>query len=403
MARSQHYILLAVAVAAMTLALLASPVAAEKSFNITKILAAHPEFSKFNAMLSKTRLAYDINRRQTITVLAVDNAAMAGLDQYSLPTVRHILSLHVLVDYYGAKKLRGLSNGATASASMFQATGAAGGMSGYVNITSHKGGKIDFVSQDADDTTTPSRYVKSIKELPYDIAVLQISSVLSSSEAEAPVPPPAPVDLVELLSKKYCKSFAELVAGNADVFQALNETKDNGLTLFCPVDAAVAAFAPKYKNLTAKAKTAILLYHAVPDYFSVQLLKSNNGMVSTLATTSYVKKDYSFDVKNDDEDVTLATKVVTSTITATVGDSEPLAVYAVSKFLQPKELFKVVQAPTPAPEPSKKKGKTGDADDESSSDDSDDSTADKGAAAPAVFGRWATVAATVGAALALLA
>jgi hypothetical protein len=53
-------------------------------------------------------------------VLAVDNAAMAGLDQYSLPTVRHILSLHVLVDYYGAKKLRGLSNGATASASMFQ-------------------------------------------------------------------------------------------------------------------------------------------------------------------------------------------------------------------------------------------------------------------------------------------
>jgi hypothetical protein len=120
MARSQHYILLAVAVAAMALALLASPVAAEKSFNITKILAAHPEYSKFNAMLSKTRLAYDINRRQTITVLAVDNAAMAGLDQYSLPTVRHILSLHVLVDYYGAKKLRGLSNGATASASMFQ-------------------------------------------------------------------------------------------------------------------------------------------------------------------------------------------------------------------------------------------------------------------------------------------
>jgi hypothetical protein len=104
----------------MAASLLASPVAAEKSFNITKILAAHPEFSKFNAMLSKTRLAYDINRRQTITVLAIDNAAMAALDQYPLPTARHILSLHVLVDYYGAKKLRGLSNGATASASMFQ-------------------------------------------------------------------------------------------------------------------------------------------------------------------------------------------------------------------------------------------------------------------------------------------
>uniref|UniRef100_A0ACD5YHW5 Uncharacterized protein n=1 Tax=Avena sativa TaxID=4498 RepID=A0ACD5YHW5_AVESA len=401
MARSS--ILLAVAVAVTAVALLASPAAAAKSYNITKILAAHPEFSKFNAMLTKTRLAYDINRRQTITVLAIDNAAMAALDQYSLPTVRHILSLHVLVDYYGAKKLRALSHGATASASMFQSTSSSGGMSGYVNITSGKGGKVDFFCEGADDTATPSRYVKSIKELPYDIAVLQVNSVLSSSEAEAPVPPPAPVDLVELLSKKYCKSFAALVSGNADVFRALNETKDNGLTLFCPVDTAVAAFAPKYKNLTAKAKTAILLYHAVPDYFSLQLLKSNNGMVSTLATTSDAKKDYSFDVKNDDdEDVTLATKVVTSTITVTVGDLEPLAVYAVSKFLQPKELFKVVEAPAPAPEPSKKKGKKGADDEDSSSDDSDDATADEGAAAPAVFARWATAAATVGAALVLL-
>ncbi|EMS65353.1 Ananain [Triticum urartu] len=52
--------------------------------------------------------------------------------------------------------------------------------------------------------------------------------------------------------------------------------------------------------------------------------------------------------------VTLVTKVVTSTITATVGEGGPLAVYGDSKFLQPKELFKAVQAPTPAPS---KKGK----------------------------------------------
>ncbi|VAI16844.1 unnamed protein product [Triticum turgidum subsp. durum] len=378
MARSRQSILLAFAVGAMAAVLLASPAAA-KSYNITKILAAHPEFSKFNAMLSKTRLASDINRRQTITVLALDNSAMAALDHYTLPTVRHILSLHVLVDYYGNKKLKQLSRGATASASMFQSTGTASGMSGYVNITSHKGGKVEFVSQDADDTVKPSRYVKSIKEIPYDISVLEIASVLSSSEAEAPVPPPAP----------------------ADVFRTLNDTKDNGLTLFCPVDAAVAAFMPKYKNLTTKAKTAILLYHGVPDYFSLQLLKSNNGMVSTLATTSEVKKDYSYDVQNDDEKVTLVTKVVTSTVTATVGDSEPLAVYAVSKFLKPKELFKVAQAPTPAPS---KKGKkeAGDDDDSSDDEDSDDATTDKGDAAPAVYGRWATAAATAGAVLALL-
>uniref|UniRef100_A0A0E0B022 FAS1 domain-containing protein n=1 Tax=Oryza glumipatula TaxID=40148 RepID=A0A0E0B022_9ORYZ len=373
-----------------------------KSYNITKILAAHPEFSKFNEMLSKTRLAYDINRRQTITVLAVDNSAMASLDHFTLPTIRHILSLHILVDYYGSKKLHALSHGATASSSMFQATGSAPGTTGYVNITSHKGGKIDFISEDADESAKPSRYVKSVKEIPYDISVLQVSSVLSSSEAEAPVPPPAPVNLTELLSKKYCKSFAGLLAANADVFRAVNETKDNGLTLFCPVDAAVAAFMPSYKNLTAKAKTAILLYHAVPDYFSLQLLKSNNGMVTTLATASESKKDYSYDVQNKGETVTLDTRVVNSAVTATVGDAEPLAVYAVTKFLKPKELYKVVEAPAPAPEPSKKHKSAADDSSDDSSDDSGDVKAHKGAAAPAPLARWVTAAAAAAVAALML-
>ncbi|XP_066394068.1 fasciclin-like arabinogalactan protein 2 [Miscanthus floridulus] len=392
MARSRPGILLALAFAMAAVAALApAPVAATK-YNITKILAPYKEYSKFNEMLSKTRLAYDINRRQTITVLAVDNSAMSALDHYSLQTIRHILSLHVLVDYYGDKKLKKLAHGSTASSSMFQATGSASGMSGYVNIT-RKDGKVSFMTEDADDTAKPSRYVKSVKEYPYDIAVLQVSSIISSAEAEAPVPPPAPVDLVELLSKRYCKSFASLLSANAEVFRAVNETKDNGLTLFCPVDSAVAAFAATYKNLTVKAKTAILLFHGVPDYFSLQLLKSNNGMVTTLATASEKKMDYSYDVKNKGETVTLQTRVVTSSVTATVGDMEPLAVYAVDKFLQPKELFKVVEAPAPAPEPSSKKKKAGHG--EGDDDSSDDSTADaeKGDAAPALLARWVVTAA----------
>ncbi|OEL14423.1 Fasciclin-like arabinogalactan protein 2 [Dichanthelium oligosanthes] len=404
MARSRPAILLSVAVVAVVaiMALAPAPVAATK-YNITKLLAPYKQYSKFNDMLSKTRLAYDINRRQTITVLAVDNAAMSELDHYSLQTIRHILSLHVLVDYYGDKKLKKLAHGATASSSMYQATGDASGTSGYVNIT-REDGKVSFMTDDADATAKPSRYVKSIKEYPYDIAVLEVSSIISSADAEAPVPPPAPVDLVELLSKKYCKSFASLLSSNADVFRTFNETKDNGLTLFCPVDSAVAAFAATYKNLTAKAKAAILLYHGVPAYYSLQLLKSNNGMVTTLATASEKKMDYSYDVQNKGETVTLQTRVVTSSVTATVGDMEPLSVYAVNKFLQPKELFKVVEAPAPAPEPSKKKGKAAAADGgDDSSDDSGDQTADKGNAAPAMLARWVAAATTAVAAFALMA
>jgi uncharacterized surface protein with fasciclin (FAS1) repeats len=275
-------------------------------------------------------------------------------------------------------------------------------MAGYVNITQHRGGKVSFIVDDAADTVKPVTYVKQIESHRYDYSVLQVSGVLSSPEAEAPVAPPAPVNLTDILSKKYCKSFAGLLAAD------LNGTKDTALTIFCPVDAAVAAFMPKFKNLTAKAKTAILLYHAVPDYYSMQFLKSNKGKVTTLATTSVAKKDYTYEAESKEDTVTLDTTVITSTIQATVRDDDPLAVYAVSKFLQPKELFKAKTAdlaPAPAPEagPKKKKKKpsSGSAasapSDESadgpSADDSTDDAADKAAAAPSsLFARWVTIA-----------
>jgi hypothetical protein len=115
MARSRPAILLALVLAAA--ALLSMAPAPASKYNITKILAPYKEFSKFNAMLSETRLANDISRRQTITVLAVNNAAMSALDHYSKQTQRHILSLHVLVDYYGEKKLK--KGGSTALSTLF--------------------------------------------------------------------------------------------------------------------------------------------------------------------------------------------------------------------------------------------------------------------------------------------
>lgn len=406
--------------AALVLAVALAASAAE-GYNITKILGENPEYSQFNKLLTETRLAADINKRRTITVLVVANGDMGDLASSgrTLQTKRHMLQLHVLVDYYGGKKLHQLAHGVTACSSMFQESGAAPGMSGYVNITQRRGGKVTFTAEDAADSSSPSSYVKTVKEIPYDLAVLQIDSVLASPEAEAPVAAPAPVNITELLSKKYCKSFAGLLAADAEAFSNINATKDNGLTLFCPVDSAVASFMPKYKNLTAKGRTAILLFHAVPDYYSLQLLESNSGKVSTLATSNVAKKDYSFDVEKDGDTAALDTKVgATASVTATVKDDDPLAVYAISKFLQPKELFKVAKDLAPAPAPAGPKKKTtkkkpsaaaSPSDDDESADSpdssSDDDAADKAnAGAPSVLAGWMTTAAAATvAALALAA
>jgi len=327
--------------------------------NITRILAKHPGFSTFNHYLTITHLADEINRRQTITILAIDNAAMSSLlDKHlSITTLKNVLSLHVLVDYFGAKKLHQITDGTTLVSSMFQATGSAAGTAGYVNITNLKGGKVGFGAEDNDGLH--SFYVKSVEELPYVISVLQISNPLSSADAEAPTAAPSDIDLIGIMSKQGCQSFADLLRVSK-ALPTFKESVDGGLTVFCPTDTAVSGFSAKYKNLTDSQKVSLLLYHGVPVYQSLQMLKSNNGVMNTLATEGHNK--YDFTVQNDGEDVNLETKVNTANIVGTLIDQDPFVVYKISKVLMPRELFKGVKeekdlAPAEAPKAGKSKTK----------------------------------------------
>ncbi|XP_004491619.1 fasciclin-like arabinogalactan protein 2 [Cicer arietinum] len=326
--------------------------------NITRILAKHPDFSTFNHYLTVTHLADEINRRQTITILAIDNAAMSSLlDKHlSVSTLKNVLSLHVLVDYFGAKKLHQITNGTTLVSSMFQATGSAAGTAGYVNVTNLKGGKVGFAAEDNDGLH--SFYVKSVQEIPYVISVLQISQPLSSADAEAPTASPSDIDLISIMSKQGCKAFADLLRVSK-ALPTFKETVDGGLTVFCPTDSAVNGFSTKYKNLTDSQKVSLLLYHGVPVYQSLQMLKSNNGIMNTLATEGANK--YDFTVQNDGEDVNLETKVNTANIIGTLIDQDPFVVYKISKVLMPRELFKGVKedlAPAESPKAPKKKKKS---------------------------------------------
>ena len=161
------------------------------------------------------------------------------------------------------------------------------------------------------------------------------------------------------------------------VFQ---DNAEGGLTVFCPMDEAFKNFLPKYKNLTKAGKVSLLEYHAFPVFQSMQMLKSNNGQMNTLATDGANK--YDLTVQNDGEVVTLKTKVDTAKITGTLLDQDPVAIYSIDKVLMPRELFKgMVEAPAPAPAPEKaadapkagKKKKKGAA---PSPDDEGDSPAD---------------------------
>lgn len=230
------------------------------------------------------------------------------------------------------------------------------GTAGYVHITDAKGGKVRFTPED-NLSQTDTVYVKSILELPYNISVIQISSILQSPEAEAPASAPD-LNLTNLLQRDGCQSFYNLLMSSGTIGTFLSNV-ESGVTVFCPGDDAIAKFRNKYENLTAPEKTSLLLYHGVPVYNSIGMLRSSNGLMNTLATEG-AKKKYDFTVQNDGNDVTLKTKVVTATISGTVVDEEPIAVYTIDKVLLPRELFKgtvVAEEPAPAPKAAKKKKK----------------------------------------------
>ncbi|XP_019196702.1 PREDICTED: fasciclin-like arabinogalactan protein 1 [Ipomoea nil] len=332
----------------LSLALLLLPSATE-AYNITAILAKYKEFSTFNHYLSLTHLAADINSRDTITVCAVDDAAMADLlaKHHSIYTIKNVLSLHVLLDYYGAKKLHQLTNGTALAATMFQATGSAPGAAGFVNITDLKGGKVGFGPQ-GDGGALPATFVKAVEEIPYNISIIHISSVLPSAAAEAPAPEPSKANITKLMSAHGCKLFADTLLGSP-AEKTFEDNIDGGLTIFCPGDGAMKSFMPKFKNLTKDQKESLLEYHGVPVYQPLNSLRSNNGDMNTLATDG--ADNFQITVQNDGQDVTLKTKIDKATVTGTLSDQQPLVILTVDKVLMPKELFKPAAVPTPAPAP----------------------------------------------------
>lgn len=178
---------------------------AATAFNITLILGQFSDFSNLNNLLTQTQLASEINGRQTITVLAVNNAALSSVSNLPTDVLKKVLALHVVLDYFDHDKFSKLSNGSVIVTTLFQATGiGTGQINGFLNMTNMGNGEIALGSA-APGSNLTSRFVSVLVTHPYNISVVQISGVIvppglgisngngSSSPSPAPSSPfPAP-------------------------------------------------------------------------------------------------------------------------------------------------------------------------------------------------------------------
>jgi hypothetical protein len=175
------------------LLVLASLVSPAVAFNITRLLGQFPDFTTFNNLLSQTKLADDINRRQTITVLAVDNGAAGGISSLPSDVQRKVLSMHVVLDYYDTAKLEAIKNHTTLLTNMFQSSGQATDRMGFLNFTKRSDGTMVFGSAEP-GAPKNSHMVKFVASRPYNISVLHVSAPIVppgvGGSADAGAPPP---------------------------------------------------------------------------------------------------------------------------------------------------------------------------------------------------------------------
>lgn len=303
----------------------------------------------FNSYLSQTKLADEINSRETITVLALPNGAMSDVvGKHPLSVIKNILSLHVLLDYFDATKLHKVSDGTTLSTTLYQTTGNAHGNVGSVNITDLKGGKVGFGSA-IPNSPLASTYTKSVKQIQYNISVLEISAPIIAPGILAAPAPSGDFNITGALEKAGCKTFASLLV-KSGVLKTYQTAIEKGLTIFAPNDEAFKGEkVPDLNKLSSADLVSLLQYHAIPSYTPIGTLKTKKDPLSTLATNGASK--YDLEASTEGDQVTLDTGVDSSRIASTVVDSTPFCIFTVDSVLLPEELYGKSPSPAPGPAP----------------------------------------------------
>lgn len=273
---------------------------AATAFNITKLLGQFPDFSNLNDLLTQTKLNDQINSRQTITVLAVNNAGLSGLSGKPLDLVKKVLSAHVVLDYYDVQKITelGISKKTSTLTTLFQASGSAVNQQGFINVALVNEGEIAFGSA-VKGANMDSKLVKMAASQPYNISVLQITQPISipgidsspspQRPSAAPVPAPkkspatAPAPSKKSVSPTPAPSKKSDAPAPSDDAEA-PATPSDAPTAEAPVSEAPAADAPVSDGPVSDSPASSPAADAVPKASGASRseLMVGAGMMTTL-------------------------------------------------------------------------------------------------------------------------
>jgi len=168
----------------------------------------------------------------------------------------------------------------------------------------------------------------------------------------APAPAPRHVDLADLLSVAgpFHTFLDYLQKTNVlETFQSkANDTKE-GITIFVPKDSAFAALrTTTFANLTNDQLKSLLLYHALPKYYS---LAEFNKLSSLNPVATFAGSQYTLNLTDNMGSIRVKSMWSNPKISSSVYSTRPVAVYEVDKVLLPMQIFKSNPPLAPAPAP----------------------------------------------------
>ncbi|XP_072956353.1 fasciclin-like arabinogalactan protein 6 [Typha angustifolia] len=191
-------------------------------------------------------------------------------------------------------------------------------------------------------------------------ALLSLAFPSALAQPAAPAPAGAPRNLTAILVKggQYTTLIRLLKETQLDqqITSQLNNSF-NGLTVFAPTDNAFNNLKPGTLNaLTQQQQVALVLYHILPTYYSMEMFQTASNPVRTQASGN--DGVYTVNITGTTSQVNISTGIDTTSITNTLNSASPLAVYSIEKVLLPYDIFGAKPPASSPPPAGEKPGKS---------------------------------------------
>ncbi|KAL4571051.1 hypothetical protein LXL04_017801 [Taraxacum kok-saghyz] len=331
--------------------------------NITHLLSPYPDLSDFSDLLSTTTVAADLTQRTSLTLLAVPNSFLRSSDLIrrspSSTNIADVIRYHVLLQYLSIHDVHRFPPSGKLITTLFQTTGRATNDFGSVNVTYD--GKTDTttVRSPAAYSQAPNNatVISLIKNLPYNVSIFSVNSLivpygfdLLASESR----PPLGLNISKALIDGHNFNVAASMLAASGVVQEFESDEGGaGITLFVPTDDAFSDLPPSanFQSLPADKKADVLRFHVLHSYYPLGSLQSIvNPVQPTLATEDKGAGSFTLNISRVNGSVAINTGIIQASVTQTVFDQNPVAIFGISRVLLPKEIFgknAVLEKPPP--------------------------------------------------------